>query len=408
MRLASIKVDEGGNGSKNSRARLRPEHVYYAVETLFDSSTSFIAPVYVIFLLRSGLDYKGVALVDGFYMVSGALLDYPTGGLADRCGRGRITSLASIFFGLGLLSYSLSSTLWQFLFSEFLAAVGAALYSGAFMAWLVDSLREEGREDTLSSVLGNASLLTWLAGVAGAFVGGLLAEYDIRLPFMAGSALCFTASFLAAALTRGRGEVASRAKRSYIGFLSSGARNFFRNRPLLLLTAGSVFITLGVPSFTLTWAPYAESLGADKKLLGLMASIFMAAYGLSGYVGGKLPRIAGYRRGTSAILLAISASFLALRLAEGPLAFLIAAIPLEIGFGMTRPVLAAWVNRYVPSDERATILSLRRTLLLPFTAMGMAAMGILSDMESPRLAYLFGSAAFFLAIFVFLSVPEEG
>ncbi|HDD63957.1 MAG TPA: hypothetical protein ENF53_02175, partial [Thermoprotei archaeon] len=73
--------------------------MYYLVSLLYGASTSFIAPIYVVFLLNRGLDYKGVALIDSFFSVSIALLDYPTGGIADKYGRGRTTALACLFLG---------------------------------------------------------------------------------------------------------------------------------------------------------------------------------------------------------------------------------------------------------------------------------------------------------------------
>ena len=69
--------------------------------------------------------------------------------------------------------------------------------------------------------------------------------------------------------------------------------------------------------------------------------------------------------------------------------------------------MGAWINVYIPSEERATVISLRRTLILPFSAVGMAAMGILSDLGSPRLAYLFGLSAILATIHVYVKVPEK-
>lgn len=64
-------------------------------------------------------------------------------------------------------------------------------------------------------------------------------------------------------------------------------------------------------------------------------------------------------------------------------------------------------NVYIPSEERATVISLRRTLILPFSAAGMAAMGILSDLGSPRLAYLFGLLTILATIPAYVKVPEK-
>lgn len=81
--------------------------MYYLVSLLYGASTSFIAPIYVVFLLNRGLDYKGVAL----------------------------------------------------------------LYSGAFTAWLVDSLKEENRDRDLSVVFGNAEVLSLIVSSTGSLIG---------------------------------------------------------------------------------------------------------------------------------------------------------------------------------------------------------------------------------------------
>ncbi len=361
----------------------------------------------MIFLLERGLDYKGVALVDGFYMVSSALLDYPTGGLADRYGRGLVAALGCLFFGLGLLSYSLSTGLLQFLFSEFLAAIGSALYSGALLAWLVDSLKEEGRQRELADVLGKARILSLAVSAVGGFVGGLLAERRLEIPFVIGAAFCFTAFTIALLYTRGRGEAPRSGRVSYTMLLKRGARVLLSTRPLILLTLGSSLIALAVPSFNLTWAPQMESLGASKWLLGVASSVFMATAGLSGYAGGRLAKLLGYRRVAVASLASMSAAFALLTLVNDPYAFIAVGLLYEVGFGSLGPVISAWINEFIPSGERATVISLRRTLLLPFSALGMAAMGVLSDAWSPRLAYAFGAVMATLALLVYSRAPEK-
>jgi len=82
-------------------------------------------------------------------------------------------------------------------------------------------------------------------------------------------------------------------------------------------------------------------------------------------------------------------------------------LPYKTGFGFLKPALGAWINVYIPGEERATVISLKRTLLLPFSAAEIAAMGILSDLQSPRLAYLFGLSAILIAILVYVKVPEK-
>ena len=376
------------------------------MECLFYSSTSFITPVYVVFLLHKGLNYKGVALVDGFFMVSTALLDYPTGGLADKYGRGPTTALACFFFGLGLFSYSLSTNLFHFLISEFLAAIGSALYSGSFLAWLVDSLKSEGRGEGLAAVLGWSRVLSLTVSMVGGVVGGVMAEHKLELPFLVGACWAFAAGILTLVLTKGRGELKGRKERKYLDFLKEGLKVLFAQKALMMITFGSFFVALGIPNFTLTWAPYMESLGAGRWLLGAASSFLIGGMGLGSYLGGRLPKRLGYKATILLSTASMALSFSSLTLVNDPLAFLFLSLPFEIGFGAMTPALNAWLNEYIPSEERATVISLRRTLTLPFSALGIGLMGALSDLASPRLAYVAGLGALTMAFLVYMKVPK--
>ena len=363
--------------------------------------------MYTIFLLKRGLNYKGVALVDGFYMISSALLDYPSGGLADRYGRGLIAALGCLSLSLGLLYYSVSRSLYQFLFSEFLAAIGTALYSGALIAWLVDLLKKEGRMKELATILGKARLLSLLVSAVGAFIGGVMADYRIELPFVAGAISGFSAFLIALLFARDRGESIETKEQGYIDILRRGMIILIRTKTLIMLTASAFFITLAIPSFNLTWAPYMEELGASKRLLGFTSFLFMITAGLGGYTGGLLTRYLGYRRVVICSLMFMSSSLALLTIVSNLYAFIAIALLYEIGFGAIGPTLNAWINEYVPSRERATVISLRRTLMLPFSALGMAIMGILSDLWSPRIAYLFSSIAVALSLPYILKAQEK-
>lgn len=248
----------------------------------------------------------------------------------------------------------MSRTLYEFLFSEFLAAIGAALYSGAFTAWLVDALKEENRSEDLSVILGTGGSLSWLIGVIRAFIGGLIAEYSLRIPFIMGAFSCFVSALIAFYWTRGRGESpAVKGKRDYFSLLKDGASTLFRNKPLLWLTIGGFLTAASVPSFTLTWAPYMEMLGAEEWLLGLASSIFMATAGLANYLGGRIAKRLGYKKTTIASLTLFASTFALLQLVDNPYLFILAGLPFEIGFGFLRPAIGAWItSTYLARKER--------------------------------------------------------
>lgn len=387
--------------------RIRPEYAYYVAEAFAAASPAMVASVYVIFLLSRGLNFKQVAVVDGFYMAVSAALDFPTGGMADKYGRGLMACLGNLFMGLGLLSYGMSRSFPQFLVSEGLAAVGFALYSGALEAWLVDSLRRCGREGDISKVFGTTGLLSFIVSSISSFIGGAIAELGHEKAFLAGSAVSFAgALFVFLAIGRARADAPERRERAYLSYLRRGLRITFENfivKGLLIVLA---FMALAIPSFTLTWAPRLKELGASMWLLGVTSSLLFTSAGLAQYIGGRLVGRIGLKKVALAGTLLISLSFPLMALSPSQVIFIASALLFEVGYGLRSPPIRTWFNRAVPSEERATILSLRSTLLRPLSITGMMIMGALSDYKGFLATYSWGLIISLPACFMLLIIPE--
>ncbi|RLG47433.1 MAG: hypothetical protein DRO06_02815, partial [Thermoproteota archaeon] len=191
-------------------------------------------------------------------------------------------------------------------------------------------------------------------------------------------------------LTRGRGESPARGERPYSHFMRAGLSAL---RGMWILAAAMALVAFASPAFTLTWAPRAESLGAPVWAVGVMGSALFAAVGLSQYLGGELSRRLGEKR-TAVLGAVVQASSMGLAaLAPDPPSFALAALPFEVGLGIRSPATSAWVARAAPSEERATVISLVRTVALSFGALGMGAVGVAADWLGVEWALALGACA---------------
>ena len=386
----------------------KPEYIFYIAEALTAASTALVSSIYVIFLLSRGLNFKQVAVVDGFYMAISALVDFPTGGMADKYGRGLMASLGNFFLALGLLTYSMSRNFAQFLLSEGLAAVGFAFYSGALEAWIVDSLKKCGREHEVSKVFGTTGLLSYVVMAVSGFVGGVIAELGQEKAFLVGAAVALSGSlFVILTVGRGRVDAYNAKKRAYLSYLKRGFKVTFSNSVLKRLLVVLGFMVLAIPSFTLTWAPRLKELGGQMWLLGATSSLLFVSVGLAQYVGGKISEKFGFKRASFVGLILIPLSFLLMAISPSIVYFIGSALLFEMGYGLRTPSIRAWFNKAAPSEERATILSLRSTLLRPLSLAGMGIMGIIADKYGISMTHLCGFLISLPACLIVLTVSEE-
>lgn len=390
--------------------KLSEEHVYYIVEGLMVSSPSFVAPIYVIFLLSKGLDYRGVAFVDGCYMVTVLLLGFFTGAFADRYGRKKACILGGISLALGLLAYSQSQCLLHFLFSEFLAGVGIAFYSGSMEAWIYDELKRRGRMEEASKIFGYGGGVSQGISILAAFLGGIVAELSMSIPFFLGFLMAFITSVIALFIMwENFGE--EKLNRKIWLQLKAGFKAVKQDRMLIYLMLAIMLLALANPTFNLTWAPRLEELGGSKWFLGLTSSIFMATVGLSQIIGGKISEKIGPK--TTMIMGCFLGliSFLCLSQASNPLLFLILALPFEVGLGLRFPAFKDWFNKIIPSQERATIIGFRGIIIRVAAILGMITMGFLCDFMGILSAYTWAAIIYLnslLVLLIFTRNPNIG
>lgn len=158
--------------------------------------------IYVSFLLQNKLNYLEVSLVNAFFMLAVFLLETPTGAVADLFGRKTSYVLAGLVNGLGFILYSQVNTFWLFVCAEIVIALGHTLESGAFKAWLVDSLYYYQYDGDLLSVFNKAQRYTKIVTGVGAVAGAYLGQYNMSWSLLAGGLMFLLISFLSWSLMK--------------------------------------------------------------------------------------------------------------------------------------------------------------------------------------------------------------
>ena len=134
-------------------------------------------------------------LLYAVFDVSATALEVPLGYMSDRIGR-RITLILSVLAGL-------VATLMQGFGAGFLIFATAQIAMGAHIAFasgtdsslLFESLKAEGREDEVEQHELRAWRSNFIALAVSAVLGGAMALWDMRLPFL-GSAVAFAVLLL--------------------------------------------------------------------------------------------------------------------------------------------------------------------------------------------------------------------
>jgi MFS family permease len=349
---------------------------YYFYSTF--SELLILGPVLVLFLTAKGLSFTEIMLLQSISAISVFIFEVPTGALADKVGRKYSVILGAFLWAVGLFLYIGGKSFIVFMLSEIVFSLGSAFRSGSDSALIYDSLKLLGREKEYQKVEGKARSFALYAQAVGSVLSSFLYEADIYLPLVV--SILFMAVTIIIALRFKEPHIEENQGKVELNYFQqikeSGSYIFHHDKLKAIVVFSMIFYVFYRTGFWY-FQPYMESVNIPVKYFGLLFFLFNITAAFiskrSGYIMDKTkPKTLTFM----AFLMIIS--FLILGTAKvwvGVFAILLQ----QAARGIYRPVTTKYLNKHIPSDKRATILSFHSLCTNLALAAAYPFMGILKD-----------------------------
>ena len=321
------------------RAIARSLRLFYVFRLL---ATSYLyIPIFMLFQASRGLSFFERLALGGIFSAVVILVEVPTGVFADRIGRRRSMLLGALAMVASCLLAARASTFGEFAVAESLAALSIALCSGADSAYLFDFLLANNRIADYGRHESTASAYHLMGSAVAFAAGGLLAQIDLALPYLATAAV-----------------PAGIVLRSWTRQVSSAIAKVARNGRLLWIVGYSAVAFVLLRATVYLYQPYLEERGLTPDAIGLL---FAGVYVIASLVAARTYQLR--RRFGDDVLLwgmlaLLAISFVGLAGAErGPwmLGLLVVqAVANGLYSPLTKPLLNAEIT---DSRQRAAVLS---------------------------------------------------
>ncbi|WP_256105469.1 MFS transporter [Streptomyces sp. ODS05-4] len=353
-----------------------------------------IAPGVLLFTER-GVPLAAVAGLVAAHAMTTALLELPTGGLADALGRRWVLVAALVLSGVALTTQGLGTSIGVLTAGMVLAGAAGALASGPAEAWYVDAERRRAPDGDLRTGLARGSAVASLSMGAGILAGGALPwlvaggladrletgtggmVLPLSVPLLVGAAINLgCAGYVVSALREPPRPAAARSTAlagvlaAVLGGLRLSSRDGVVRRVMLSAVAsGAALVTLEV------LAPGRAASATGLAESGALLFALLTCGGLLSHAGGGLlappvgralgsgerALLAGQSGSTVGMLL-IAATALSSGVLPSGLALFGYAL-VYLGQGVGDPNAAALLHRRVPEANRATAVSLESLAL---------------------------------------------
>lgn len=386
-------------------------NIYYLYLIKLSKWFMLIMPIVALFYTDNGLDTFDIYLLQAVYSVSVAILEIPSGYMADIVGRKKTMVLGSILGTIGFIVYSLSSELSGFLIAEVTLGLGGSFISGADSALLYESLAGMKQRHKYLQLEGRITSLGNFAETSAAIGGGLIAAY------FSYRAVYITQAFVAAIAIPAALLLVEPPKKKDIfrpgitHILTVCKDSLLVNKKLsstLLMSA-----VTGTATLCMAWTSqvYFVSMGLTERWITPLWVILNLTVAVLSAFAKEVVGCLGRGRAVLILALVIPLSYCLLGLL--PLWWSLAVLFLFYAIrGYATPLLKDLVNNNCLSEVRATVLSIRNMIIrLCFALLG-PTIGTISSSHSLSVALVIsGVLLLFLSctavLFLFSALGKE-
>ena len=360
-------------------------------------------PIIWLFYEENGLTITDLFVIQAIYSVTIALIEIPSGYVADVFGRKNSMIIGTFFGFLGILTYSLSFGFDGFLLAALCLGVGQSFISGSDTALMYDSLVELNRSDDFIRLEGRTISMGNLAEATAFIIGGFLAQISLRTPFYYQVGIALIGFVIALLLVEPK-----------VHRLEEGKSKPWKNIKKIIhyaiienaILRAYIFYSaiIGAATLTMAWfaQPYLKALGIGVVYFGLIGAGLNLAVAIPSFYAHEIERRINTKILLSLILLLIVGCYFTVAYINTLWGLLILLL-FYITRGVATPVLRDYMNRHIPSNMRATVMSIRSFIIRILFASTSPILGYVADLYSLQYALYLSGALFLFFGFTILT-----
>lgn len=371
--------------------------------SVFIQNMNMQSCIWVLYLSYCGMKLGQIGILEGVYHITSILFEIPSGALADLLGRRKSMIISRILVAASCFIMLISRNFWLFALSFFIQALGNNFNSGSEEALVYDSMKAIGKEEQYIGVNGRLNVLIEVSQGIATVLGGILSEHSFLYCYGASLiiAICAVLPVLfmtEAPVDKKRGnEKSENALKMLL--------KHFRLSFTIIKSNSAIFRVIvyfqGIFTAQTILFFYSQQYFSDMGYNKIWISVFMLLFGVMSCAGALLSERIYVKCGNTTS--AIAALVIALAIFSFVFEKTIISVPALAFAGFCNsvlyPIQSGMLNRMIPSEQRATIISVNSM----FFSIGMIVLfpiaGFFADAFG--LARIFAVLGMILLLFIF-------
>lgn len=315
-------------------------------------------PIFILYLQFRNISFFQIGILEASIAIFIVIAEIPTGALADLIGNKRCTTLGLLSWMTGLWGMALSTEFYSMLISYLIIGLGEAFLSGASSALFYETLKNLGREEKILYYNGRMAVISAVMVIIGSLLGGYLFSLNEMWPFWAHGTVALIASIIVFSMKEPiKSTEPYSIKKNYSQIINS-VDYTFKSPKVRFITVFSTLIFVPIMLFVnIMEQPYLLSIGYETAVLGIVYAFTRGVIGFASFYRYELEKKFGEKGSFFGIVIIYSISFLIMAFIISRWLVLLMML-LFFTRDFSRAILDKYTNDNIPSEKRATILSI--------------------------------------------------
>lgn len=369
----------------------------------FIYSFLLLNPIWVIYLLRIGYSLYYVTILDVIFYLTIVLVSLPLGRVTDRIGKKKALMISSVTTGIGIILFGIFTSFLGITLSYILWGIGVAINSSALESLTYDYSKSHNLK--YLEIYGAVNFLASLSVAVASIVGGFIGQFfGLKVVIIITGIIVIISTVNTLKIKEK--VTANKAVSGGIGYWK-----FIKERRVFSLLVIRIALILDINMMIIFKQPYYEEMGIGTAIIGIIFFIDVLLRGISSLYTQKLSFIAKDR--FNSMLFFTSAIFFTIfipGIMENYLAIFFLILNSVI-FGFYSNILSEEVNVLIPTEIRATVLSVIFLISSLITAIAEPLLGYLATVKGVMYTLLIFSFAFLImsssAIFLYIQRKDS-
>lgn len=333
----------------------------------FISSVDITSAIWVLYLSYKGFSLTQIGLVEGIFHVAKFMFEIPTGAIADIWGRKNSLIASRVLAFLSSLIMIFGNSFGEIALGSIISAASLSLNSGSEEALVYDSLKALGKEEEYIKVNGILNFLIEVAQILAVFIGGVLSDINFQLSY--GVAAIISLASLLISLGFYESNKSNLNEKDIIKIHFKECFRIIKNEKRLM----KIMIYFGILFSIDTTAHFymQEYLSSMDFTRSEIAGIFVIK-GILSAIGSKYAYMFHYKLGKKGVMkfVSIITGILLMVMYLKGVTAIISFVLMGAMIGAAYPLSSNYINELIPSEQRATLISID-SMLFSFLMIGL-------------------------------------